>query len=70
MVNQFRSCDAPVVWKFDRLAGSRADLATILEQLCAKGAKFQSLIESTDASGPVSRMLMPMLGSLGEFERR
>ncbi len=33
------------------------------------GAKFRSLTESIDTSGPAGRMMMQMLGSFAEFER-
>ena len=33
------------------------------------GARFRSLTEAVDTSGPAGRMLMQMLGSFAEFER-
>jgi Resolvase, N terminal domain len=64
-----RSGDTLVVWKLDRLSRSLKDLLTILERVSAAGAKFRSLTESIDTSGPAGRMLMQMLGSFAEFER-
>ena len=61
--------DTLVVWKLDRLSRSPKDLLTILERVSAAGAKFRSLTESIDTSGPAGRMLMQMLGSFAEFER-
>ena len=52
-----------------RLSRSLKDLLTILERVSAAGAKFRSLTESIDTSGPAGRMLMQMLGSFAEFER-
>src|SRR5271166_2982956 len=57
------------VRKLDRLPRSLKDLLTILERVSAAGAKFKSLTESIDTSGPAGRMLMQMLGSFAEFER-
>jgi DNA invertase Pin-like site-specific DNA recombinase len=67
MLDQLRSGDTLVVWKLDRLSRSLKDLLTILERVNAAGAKFRSLTESIDTSGPAGRMLM--LGSFAEFER-
>jgi DNA invertase Pin-like site-specific DNA recombinase len=69
MLDQLRAGDTLVVWKLDRLSRSLKDLLTILERVDAIGAKFRSLTESVDTSGPAGRMLMQMLGSFAEFER-
>ena len=69
MLDQLRSGDTLVVWKLDRLSRSLKDLLTILERVSAAGAKFRSLTELIDTSGPAGRMLMQMLGSFAEFER-
>jgi DNA invertase Pin-like site-specific DNA recombinase len=69
MLDQLRSGDTLVVWKLDRLSRSLKDLLTILERVSAAGAKFKSLTESIDTSGPAGRMLVQMLGSFAEFER-
>jgi hypothetical protein len=66
---QLRSGDTLVGWKLDRLSRSLKDLLTILERVNAAGAKFKSLTEAIDTSGPAGRMLMQMLGSFAEFER-
>jgi len=69
MLDQLRSGDTLIVWKLDRLSRSLKDLLTILERVSAVGAKFRSLTEAIDTSGPTGRMLMQMLGSFAEFER-
>src|SRR3954471_9280814 len=61
--------DTLVVWKLDRLSRSLKDLLHILERVEAVGARFRSLTEAIDTSGPAGRMLMQMLGSFAEFER-
>ena len=69
LLDQLRSGDTLVVWKLDRLSRSLKDLLVILERVDAVGAKFRSLTEAIDTSGPAGRMLMQMLGSFAEFER-
>ena len=66
MLDQLRSGE---VWRLDRVSRSLKDLLTMLERVSAAGAKFRSLTESIDTSGPAGRMLMQMLGSSAEFER-
>jgi len=69
LLDQLRSGDTLVVWKLDRLSRSLKDLLTILERVDTAGAKFRSVTEAVDTSGPAGRMLMQMLGSFAEFER-
>jgi DNA invertase Pin-like site-specific DNA recombinase len=69
LLDQMRTGDTLVVWKLDRLSRSLKDLLVILERIDAMGAKFRSLTESIDTSGPAGRMMMQMLGSFAEFER-
>ena len=69
LLDQLRADDTLVVWKLDRLSRSLKDLLTILERVDLAGAKFRSLTEAIDTSGPAGRMLMQMLGAFAEFER-
>src|SRR3954469_10506065 len=69
LLDQLRDGDTLVVWKLDRLSRSLKDLLHILERVEARGARFRSLTEAGDPSGPAGRMLRQMLGSLAEFER-
>src|SRR4051794_31613826 len=69
LLDQLRDGDKLVVWKLDRLSRSLKDLLHILERVEAVGARFRSLTEAIDTSGPAGRMLMQMLGSFAEFER-
>ncbi|OBS50775.1 recombinase family protein, partial [Methylosinus sp. 3S-1] len=69
LLDQMRAGDTLVVWKLDRLSRSLKDLLVILERIDAMGARFRSLTESIDTSGPAGRMMMQMLGSFAEFER-
>lgn len=69
LLGQLREGDTLVVWKLDRLSRSLKDLLVILERVEAAGAKFRSLTEAVDTSGPAGRMVMQMLGAFAEFER-
>ena len=69
LLDQLREGDTLVVWKLDRLSRSLKDLLHILERVEARSARFRSLTEAVDTSGPAGRMLMQMLGSFAEFER-
>ena len=69
LLDQLRAGDTLVVWKLDRLSRSLKDLLHILERVEAVGARFRSLTEAIDTSGPAGRMLMQVLGSFAEFER-
>ncbi len=69
MIDQLRDGDVVVVWKLDRLTRSLKDLLHILEKIEKEGARFRSITESVDTSGPAGRMMMQMLGSFAEFER-
>jgi DNA invertase Pin-like site-specific DNA recombinase len=69
LLDQMRAGDTLVVWKLDRLSRSLKDLLVILERIDAMGARFRSLTEPIDTSGPTGRMMMQMLGSFAEFER-
>ena len=63
------SVATPVLVLLAGLSRSLKDLLTILERTDTAGAKFRSLTEAIDTSGPAGRMLMQMLGSFAEFER-
>jgi DNA invertase Pin-like site-specific DNA recombinase len=69
MIDQLRDGDIVIVWKLDRLSRSLKDLLLILEKIEAQGARFRSLTEAIDTTGPAGRMMMQMLGSFAEFER-
>ena len=69
MIDQLRNGDVVVVWKLDRLSRSLKDLLHILEKIEVAGARFRSVTEAIDTSGPAGRMMMQMLGSFAEFER-
>lgn len=61
--------DELIVWKIDRLARSLSDLLRILDRLEGSGASFRSLTEPVDTCTPAGRLMLQMLGAMGEFER-
>jgi DNA invertase Pin-like site-specific DNA recombinase len=69
LFDHLREGDTVVVWKLDRLTRSLKDLLHILEKIDAAGARFRSVTEAVDTSGPAGRMVMQMLGCFAEFER-
>lgn len=61
--------DTLIVWKLDRLGRSLRDLITMLDDLRARGVKFQSLTEAIDTATPTGRAMWQMIGVLAELER-
>ena len=61
--------DQLVVWKLDRLARSLSDLLRIIDRLEGSGASFRSLTEPIDTGSPAGRLMLQILGAMGEFER-
>lgn len=61
--------DTLIVWKLDRLGRSVRDLITMLDDLRARGIKFQSLTEAIDTATPTGRAMWQMIGVLAELER-
>jgi len=63
------SGDTLIVWKLDRLGRSLRDLIAMLDDLRARGIKFQSLTEAIDTQTPTGRAMWQMIGVLAELER-
>lgn len=70
MIGQLREGDVVVVWKLDRLSRSLKNLLHIMDRIEAVGAGFRSLTEAIDATTAAGRMMMQIVGSFAEFERR
>lgn len=68
-IEQCRSGDVFVVWRFDRVARSLKQLLDILQNLTDRGVGFLSLQERVDTTIPVGRLYVHMAGALAEFER-
>jgi len=64
-----REIDVILVWKLDRFARSLRHLILTLGELEAIGVAFVSLTENIDVTTPTGRLLVHILGALGEFER-
>ncbi len=62
--------DVLVVWKMDRLARSLKDLLGMLERLESMGCSFRSLTEPVDTSSAIGELVLQILGSVAQFERR
>lgn len=58
-----------VVWKINRFSRKTADLLNVVEYLNKKSINLISYSEQFDASTPSGRLMLSMLGSIGEFER-
>lgn len=69
MLAELRPGDVVVVYKVDRLARSLIHLLGILARLEAAGAGFRSLTEPIETVTPAGRMMLHILGAVGEFER-
>ncbi len=69
-----QACDAGkfsavIVWKFDRVARSSLELATILERLRQANVSFTSLTEQLDTDTPAGKLVFTVLGAVAEMER-
>jgi site-specific DNA recombinase len=58
-----------LVTKLDRISRSLADLLDLMRLFEEQGAKFVSLRDSIDTSGPVGRFMLHILGAIAELER-
>jgi len=64
-----REGDVLVVCKLDRLARSTQHLLDIVEQVKRKGAHLQVLNLGMDTSTATGKLLLTMIGAIGQFER-
>jgi DNA invertase Pin-like site-specific DNA recombinase len=69
-IKQLGPGDVLVVTRLDRLARSTRDLLNVLAAVTERGAGFRSLKEVwADTTTPHGRLMLTMLGGIGEFER-
>jgi len=64
-----REGDVLVVTKLDRLARSVADLLTIVQLLGKKNVSLRILNLGIDTNTPTGKLMLTMLGAIGQFER-
>ncbi|WP_308617244.1 recombinase family protein [Massilia arenae] len=64
-----RSGDVFTVTKLDRLARNTQHLLEIAERLEAKGVSLKVLNFGLDTSTPTGKLMLTMLGAVGQFER-
>ncbi len=64
-----REGDILVVAKLDRLARSVADLLTIVQSLEKKNVSLRILNLGIDTNTPTGKLMLTMLGAIGQFER-
>ncbi len=70
LLKQATHGDVVVVTRLDRLARSTRDLLNIIEEFTREGIGFRSLREtSIDTTSATGRLVLSILGSIGEFER-
>ena len=69
MAQHRQRAERPSVYKVDRLARSLRNLLSIIECPEHVGAHFKSLTEPIDTKTPAPRLMLQMLGAVGEFER-
>jgi len=67
-IEYLREGDVLCITKMDRLSRSLRDLLNMLNRLEKKGVQFQVLDQQIDTSTPSGRLLVQVLGSIGEFE--
>ena len=64
-----RDGDTLVVTKLDRLARSVSHLCEIVRDLEAKGVSLRVMDMGLDSGTPTGRLMVNLLGSIGQFER-
>ncbi len=70
VIGQLAKGDVLTLTRLDRLARSTRDLLNTLATITAKGAGFRSLHDTwADTSTAHGRLMLTVLGGLGEFER-
>jgi DNA invertase Pin-like site-specific DNA recombinase len=69
VLDQLRPSDSLVIWRLDRLARSQLHLLQVLEEIETKGAKLISLMDNISGDSATTKLLLGILGVLGEFER-
>jgi len=61
--------DTVVVWKLDRIARSLKHLIELLELFENRGITFRSLTEGIETETPGGRLILHVLGAIGQCKR-
>jgi len=69
LMEYVRAGDTVVCCKLDRIARSTKHLLEIVETLEKKGVSFRVLNINLDTSTPTGKLMLSMLGAIGQFER-
>jgi DNA invertase Pin-like site-specific DNA recombinase len=69
VIGEIREGDHFYVWKLDRIARSRADLYTRLDQISGAGASLHSITEDFDFSSAIGKLILGVFVLIAEFER-
>ncbi|TGU70708.1 recombinase family protein [Geomonas terrae] len=69
MLDYVREGDTVTVCKLDRVARSTKHLLDIVDTLEAKRVTFKVLNINLDTSSPTGKLMLSMLGAIGQFER-
>ena len=69
LLKSLRKCDEVIVHKLDRLARNAKDLLTIAEEISKAGASLNILDLGINTGTPVGKMILTVLGAVGELER-
>jgi putative DNA-invertase from lambdoid prophage Rac len=64
-----RQIDAVVILKLDRLFRDLKHLITTLDEFQALGVLFVATHDNIDYSSPMGRLMVQIMGALGEFEK-
>lgn len=65
-----RDGDTVVVWKLDRLGRTMMHILQTLKLLTERGVTLVSVTDGIDSSTAAGRMMIGVLGSLAEYERK
>ena len=68
-MSRLRKGDTFVVWKLDRLGRRTTEVLSFIEELEAKGVKFQSVSDSMDTSSSMGKAILMMAAVFAELER-
>ncbi len=64
-----RNGDVLTVYRLDRLGQSFSDLVRFLTDLDSRGVGFRSVTEALDTTEPTGRLVLQIVGALGQCER-